>query len=193
MEPSQLFAGGLISPRRFRLAEYHALIAAGVLGEDDHVELLEGVIVEMTPQKRPHALFISRLSERLFEARPAALRVRVQLPLTLDDGSEPEPDLAVVSRQEEEAAESHPRTALLVVEVADASLRKDRVVKGRLYARAGIPEYWIADLERRAVEVHSEPDAEAGLYRSLRTLGAGDTLTSATLPGLSVPLDPLFL
>ncbi|HEX8826386.1 MAG TPA: Uma2 family endonuclease [Archangium sp.] len=192
MHSPDILASGLVAPRRFTLSEYHRLIDVGVLGEDERVELVEGVIVAMTPQGRSHALVISRLGESFMEARQPDCRVRIQLPLSLGDDSEPEPDLAVVTRQEEETARVHPRAALLVVEVAEESPRKDRLLKGRIYARALVPEYWVVDVAGRAIEVYSEPDADAGRYRALRTLGVGETLSCAVLPGLSLPMAGLF-
>ncbi len=193
MHPSDVLASGMVVPRRFRLGEYHRLIDVGVLGEDERVELLEGVIVEMTPQGRPHALVISRLNHVLARTLGGAYRVRPQLPLSLGDDSEPEPDLAVVTLQEEEAAEVHPRTALLVVEVAgEDSLRKDRVLKGRIYAQAQVPEYWLVDVEHHTVEVYTEPEAQAGRYRGLRTLGVGEVLRASGLPEVSLPVADLF-
>jgi Uma2 family endonuclease len=181
-----------LTPRRFTLDEYHRLIRVGVLGEDEHVELLEGVIVEMTPQGRAHALVVSQLGESFTSARRPDCRVRIQLPLSLEGNSEPEPDLAVVTREEERTAQVHPRAALLVVEVSGDSLRKDRQLKGRIYARAGVPEFWVVDVARRTVELYSEPDVDAGRYRTLRTLGAGETLTTPVLPELSLPVAELF-
>lgn len=182
----------LLSPRRFRLEEYHRLIEKGVLTEGDRVELLEGVIAEMTPQGRPHARFISELNERLVSALPRESRVRVQLPLSLDEENEPEPDLAVVTRAEEDAAPAHPRSATLVIEVASDSLRKDRLIKGRIYARAGIPEYWLANVLTGAVEVYTDPLAQEGRYGSLHTVGRGETLTPRAFPGIAIPVDALF-
>ncbi|WNG32300.1 Uma2 family endonuclease [Archangium violaceum] len=192
MHSPDILESGLVAPRRFRLDEYHRLIDVGVLGEDERVELLEGVIVEMTPQGRPHALVISRLNRLMSRVLGEAYSVRPQLPLSLGDDSEPEPDLAVVTRHEEETAQAHPRSALLVVEVADDSLRRDRLLKGRIYARARVPEYWVVDVTGRAVEVYSDPDVDAGRYRTMRTLGVGEMLSCATLPGLSLPVAELF-
>jgi Uma2 family endonuclease len=182
----------LVAPRRFSVEEYHRLLRVGVLKEDEHVELLEGLIIDMTPQSRPHALLISRLTERCMAARKPECRIRVQLPLSLGPDSEPEPDLAVVTRQEEEQAEDHPRTALLVVEVSVDSLRMDRLIKGRVYARAAIPEYWVVDVAGKAVEIYTAPEAAQGRYLTLRTLAAGETLSSPALPGLALPVAELF-
>jgi len=192
MHSPDILGSGLVAPRLFRLDEYHRLIDVGVLGEDERVELLEGVIVEMAPQGRAHALVVSRLNRFLTGVLGDAYSVRPQLPLSLAGDSEPEPDLAIVTRQEEESAPVHPRSALLVVEVADESLRRDRLLKGRIYARARVLEYWVVDVVGRAVEVYSEPDPDTGRYRTMRTLGVGETLSSSTLPGLALPVAGLF-
>jgi len=178
-------------PRRFSVEEYHRLIDVGVLHEDEHVELLEGVIVQMSPQKERHARAIVRLTRWLVRTLGDEYRVRPQLPLTFVD-SEPEPDLAVVPAALGDSVEEHPRSALLVVEVSGSSLTYDRTVKGRVYARAGVPEYWIVDVSTRCVEVHRDPDAAAGRYRTVLTLKAGDTLTAMAVSGLSIPVASLF-
>jgi Uma2 family endonuclease len=192
MHSPDILDSGLVAPRRFSLEEYHRLIDVGVLGEDERVELLEGVIVEMTPQGRAHALVVSRLNRFLTGVLGDVHSVRPQLPLSLEGDSEPEPDLAIVTRQEEEMAPVHPRSALLVVEVADESLRRDRLIKGRIYARARVPEYWVVNVTGQSVEVYSEPDADTGRYRVMRMLGVGETLSSASLPGLALPVATLF-
>ncbi|MFP2910096.1 Uma2 family endonuclease [Pyxidicoccus sp. 3LFB2] len=181
---------GHVVPRRFTPEEYHRLIDVGVLDEDDPVELLEGVIVEMTPHGKPHAWVVSILGECLMDARRADCRVRIQLPLSLAD-SEPEPDIAVVLREDERTATVHPRTALLVVEVANESIQRDRTAKGRLYAQAQVPEYWVVDVAWKAVEVYTEPEADGG-YRAKRRFGLGEVLSSPALPGLSLPVASLF-
>ncbi len=124
--------------RRITLDEYHRMAEAGILGEDEHVELIDGMLVAMTPQGRAHARVIQRLTRLLVRALGDDLEVLPQLPLTLPDDSEPEPDLAVVRAEDAQSGEHHPRTALLVVEVAGDSLRLDRGSKAALYARAGI-------------------------------------------------------
>jgi Uma2 family endonuclease len=192
MRPLDALEASLMAPRRFTLDEYHQLLRVGVLKEDEHVELLEGLIVDMTPQGRPHALVISRLNRFLSRALGEAYSVRPQLPLSLGPDSEPEPDLAIVTREEEEHAEEHPRTALLVVEVAVDSLRVDRLIKGRVYARAGIPEYWVVDVAGRLVEVYTAPVAGEGRYLSLRTVKGDETLAPSMLPGLVLHLAALF-
>jgi Uma2 family endonuclease len=178
--------------RRITVDEYHRTIAAGILGEDEHVQLIAGTLVAMTPQGGPHARVIQRLNRLLVRAVGDDLVVRPQLPLTLVDDSEPEPDLAVVRARDAESGECHPRTALLVVEVAGESLPLDRQAKAVLYARAGIPEYWIVNLGESTVEVRREPDSESGSYRTRAVVRGGETLNATGVPGLSVAVADLF-
>ena len=181
----------LESPRRLSVEEYHRMIDAGILHEDERVELLEGVIVAMSPQKDPHAWAVEWLNQLFVTTLGKGYRVRPQLPLTLGRHNEPEPDLAVV-RAGPRTKGRHPGTAVLVVEVADDTLRKDRGVKAALYARFGVTEYWIVNPKARVVEVFTSPRPRAAAYRDVRTVAADETLTSATLPRLSFPVRELF-
>lgn len=178
--------------RRITVDEYHRMIGAGILGEDEHVQLLAGTVVAMTPQGRPHARVVQRLTRLFVRAVGDDLEVLTQLPLTLLDESEPEPDLAIVRAEDAQSGEHHPRTAVLVIEVAGDSLRLDRQSKAALYARAGIPEYWIANLAEATVEVHGEPDPEAGAYRAKTIVRSGETLAAATVPGVTIDVAALF-
>jgi len=179
------------TPHRFRVDAYHRMLEAGILSEDDHVELLEGVIVEMSPQGAAHARIVARLNRFLVLSVGESFEVRPQLPLTLDEQSEPEPDLAVVPA-EAGISDEHPHHALLVVEVASASLEHDRKVKARLYARASIPEYWLVDAERKCIEVYREPDTAQGHYRSREVRSGKEILECRSLVGVSLPLTRLF-
>ena len=178
--------------RRIAVGEYHRMIEAGILGEDEHVELITGTLVAMTPQGSRHAVVIQRLTAALVRAVGDDLAVRPQLPLTLSDDSEPEPDLAVVRASDAPLEGPHPGSALLVIEVAGDSLRLDRQSKRVLYAGAGIPEYWIVNLAEAAIETHSDPDPVPGLYRSSAVVRAGETVVSRTLPDLSIDVARLF-
>lgn len=168
------------------------MIEAGVFDEDERLELLEGVIVSMTPQRAPHARRIQWLNRFLSRRLGDEYAVRPQLPLTLGIRSEPEPDLAVVRAESAASEDRHPGTAILVIEVAGDSLRRDRRVKAAIYAGVGIPEYWIVNLEARAVEAFSEPDPAARTYRRTRTFGLSETLASEAIPGLAFPVADLF-
>jgi Uma2 family endonuclease len=178
--------------RRISVDEYHRMIQAGILGEDEKVQLIDGVLVQMTPQGRPHAFVIQRLNRLLVRALGDDYEVLTQLPLTLSGDSEPEPDLAVVRTQDAQSRTEHPTTAQLVIEVAGESLRFDRRSKAALYARAGIPEYWIVNLADASIEVHRDPDTSSGVYRKALVCRPGETLSAAALPGFHVDVASLF-
>ena len=178
--------------RRFRVEEYYRMARAGVFAEDERVELLEGRIHRMTPQGARHMRAISRLTRHIAPLLGEALSLRVQGPLTLSEDSEPEPDLAVVRAEDEASDERHPSTALLVIEVSEDSLARDRGVKAQLYARARIPEYWIVNLRRETVEVYTEPDAGEGRYGSVHTYTRGQRLQASVLPRLAIAVEAIF-
>ena len=181
----------LLEPRRLTVEEYHRMIEAGILDEDEHVELLEGVIVAMSPHGGPHARCIQWLNRYLVRTLSDAYVVRPQLPLTLRPRNEPEPDLAVV-RAEMASDEPHPASAILAIEVAGSSLRLDRMIKAAVYARHGITEYWIVNVEARVVEVFTDPDTATGAYRRTRKVTKAETLVSEALPQVSFPVAELF-
>jgi Uma2 family endonuclease len=161
--------------RPLKRAEYDRMIELGLF-DNERVELIRGVLVKMSPQRAPHASTVQKL-DRLLNARAQGrFSVRIQLPLALSDDTEPEPDAAVVELGDYEI--EHPRTALLIIEVADTTLKTDRA-KIAVYASAGIPEYWIVNLGARSVEVYASPDGDR--YAEARTLRAADVLRPATL------------
>ncbi len=178
--------------RRISVGEYHRMIEAGILDEDEHVELLEGVIVEASPQSEAHAHAIQWLTRTLLRALSDDYFVRPQLPLTLGDWSEPEPDLAVVRVADLPSRKEHPGQALLAIEVALDSLRKDRLVKASLYARFGIPEYWIVDVGRERVEVYRDPDSAAGRYAKQQAVRGDDRLVPSLLPQVDIRVADIF-
>lgn len=173
---------------RLDLDRYHAMVEAGVFG-DDRIELLEGVLVDMSPKGREHEEALAWLNRALVQALGERYQVRPQLALTLEStGSEPEPDLAVVD--DGAPRPYHPAEALLVIEVAMSSLRIDRGRKAAIYAAGGIPEYWVVDLAGMAVEVRTRPGAHG--YEELHTLRAGDVIVPVALPGPEVSVGELF-
>src|SRR5215467_13899211 len=141
--------------RRWRRAEYDRLVDLGMF-EGERLELLDGLLVLREPQGSPHAATVSLIGQVVATAFGPGWHPRLQMPLALDDDSEPEPDVAVVTGVPREYLGAHPATAALAVEVAEATLRLDRVKSG-LYARAGIQDYWIVNLVERVLEVHREP------------------------------------
>ncbi len=133
------------------------MVEAGILSEDDRVELVDGNIIAMSPQNSGHYLSLRLVTKALERVFSVGYDVRAQGPLVAGEASIPEPDVAVVEGSPRDYLESHPACAILVVEISDSSLRLDRTSKLSVYARAGIPEYWIVDLEGRKMEVHREP------------------------------------
>ncbi|HLK93553.1 MAG TPA: Uma2 family endonuclease [Polyangia bacterium] len=174
----------LVAPERLRplrRLEYERMAAEGFF-EDERIELLEGVIVEMTPQGTRHAVTIERLSHLLFATVGDRARVRVQLPFAASDVSLPEPDVAVVPRGDYELA--HPSQGQLIVEVAGSSLNKDRLVKARLYATAGVTEYWVIDIAAKTIEVCCEP--VDGQYTRLHAAGPGGSIRLQAFPDVEI-------
>jgi Uma2 family endonuclease len=171
---------------RITRERYWQLVADGTIGPDDRVELLEGVIVAMSPQNPPHAFALGRLNRLLGAVLGAEASVRVQLPLEVGAHSTPEPDLAIVAGREEDYLTGHPTTGLLVIEVADSTLSQDRLTKGSLYAAGGIPEYWIVNLRDACIEVYRSPVASERRYAERLIARAGDLLEPLGLPGVAI-------
>jgi len=172
-------------PTRMTVERYLGLVESGVLGPDDRVELLEGVVVAMAPQNPPHAAGVARAYEAVRAAVGRRAHLRSQLSLVLRR-SVPEPDLAVVAGSVDDYETSHPTTALLVIEVSDSSLKQDRLSKAAIYAAAGIPEYWIVNLRDEIVEVMGDPDPAQARYRAVRSAARGERLELVALPGAAL-------
>ncbi len=177
--------------RRFTVDEYHRMAEAGILGEDDRVELIDGEIVAMSPIGSRHAAVVSRAAETLARAAGGRAIVRPQCPILVDDWSEPQPDLALARPRHDYYGAEHPGPAdvLLVVEVADTSLEYDRDTKAPRYAQAGIPELWIFDLHRWQVLAYQEPSRDG--YRLTRVYRPGETLPLPPSIGAIVAVDEL--
>ncbi len=176
-----------IRQRRFTVDEFHRMAEAGILHEDDRVELLEGEIVEMSPIGGRHAACVREINRLLVRQVGDDLRVDVQSPVRLGERGAPQPDLAVIRARAYGNSLPTPEDVLLLIEVADTSLASDRDVKLPLYAVAGIAEVWLVDLNTNVIERHTEP-SESG-YRLVRRVGRGETLESVVLPALALPVD----
>ena len=175
--------GARSQPRRIRRSEYDALARLGSFA-GERVELIEGEILVRTPIGPPHADAVDLLGEALIERLGKRARVRTQQPFVASDFSEPEPDIAVVARQS--CGDAHPSEAFLIVEVAESSLDDDRQVKAPVYARCGVPEYWIVDVAASTVEVYTQ--ARAGRYEQMTVHHKGEPIRLVAFP--DVELDP---
>jgi Uma2 family endonuclease len=176
--------------RRFTVDEYHRMGRAGILHEDDRVELIEGEIVEMAPIGDRHAACVNDLNEAFLTRLAGRAIVSVQNPVRLSSGSEPQPDLLILRPRADRYRHGLPTPddVLLLVEVSDTTLAYDRGIKLRLYALAGIPEVWIWDLKRRRVLVFRGPDGAA--YRETRVVTSG-SVSPAAFPDLGIRLDDI--
>lgn len=171
------------SPRRWTREEYHKMIAAGVF-DDARVELLDGEIWNMAGQLTPHATSVRKTTLALRDIFGEGFIVDAQLPIATTKWSEPEPDVAVVSGTPDDYADHHPgpEEILLLVEVSDTSLNKDRKRKAKSYAQAGITEYWIVNLVNQQLEVHRQPTPE-GLYLNMKIYPPTASIEPLAAPG----------
>lgn len=175
------------SLRALTREEYDRIVATGVF-DDDHVELIEGVIVRMPPPEGPeHAGTIQLIQDLLIARLSGRAMVRIQSSFAAGDRSQPEPDIALVPPGD--YRDAHPQRAWLVVEVADSSARRDRGPKAAVYAAAGVEEYWVVDLVHRTIEVRTEPAATG--YGRLETRRRGEQITLAHFPALTIAVDQL--
>jgi Uma2 family endonuclease len=174
--------------RRFTVDEYYRMAEAGIIGRDERVELIDGRIVTMSPAGSPHAWCVKRVN-RIFSRLGDRVTLSIQDPLHLDDGAEPEPDVAVLRSEAPVDRHPGPGDVLLIVEVADTSLTYDRGTKAPLYARHGIPELWIADLGGERVEVHREPSPDG--YRVVRVFGRGQHVNPLFASHLEIGVDDI--
>ena len=163
--------------RRFTRVEYDRLVDQGFF-DDERLELLDGLLVVKEPQGSRHASTVIKIRQALERAFGPKFHCREHAPIALDRLSEPEPDVAVVRGRAGEYVDAHPAKPLLVVEVADSSLPKDRVRKSALYSRAQLPEYWVVNLVDEVLEVYRDPiKTPAGWrYRTVRLLRRGATV-----------------
>jgi Uma2 family endonuclease len=177
---------------RLTVRDYYRLAEVGILRRNDRVELLEGQLVDMSPIGPRHALVSGALTRLLVLAAADRAHVRVQLPIKVDDYSEPEPDFALVRQPWEGHPNAHPkpRDVLLLVEVSDSSLDYDRGAKRELYARAAVREFWIVDLTTNSVLVHRDP--KDGVYGSVASVDMSGTLHVEALPGVAIAVASLF-
>jgi Uma2 family endonuclease len=180
---------------RWTKDQYYRMAEMGWF-EGKRVELIEGEIVEMSPIGSRHWICVGLAADALHRIFPHSYIVATQNPLNLGSGSEPIPDVAVITGAWRDYKDSIPTTAVLVVEVADTTLKTDRIRKAALYARAGIPEYWIVNLVRNQLEVQRHPEPGLGPssrfgYRDVVVLTANDTVAPMAAPHAAIAVSEL--
>jgi Uma2 family endonuclease len=178
-------------PARITLEQYHRMVDAGVW-DDCHVELLDGVVVEMSPEGMPHAHDSSDMTEYLTKLLGDRAQVRDGHPITLPGGSEPEPDIAIVQRLGKEYRTHHPypENIFWVIEYSNSSLDKDLGVKAKIYASEGIPEYWVVNLKKNVLIVFRDP--VDGKYQSRQEFTTG-TISPLAFPDVTIAVARLLV
>jgi Uma2 family endonuclease len=184
----------LPTKRLFTVDEYYRMAKAGILGEDDRVELIEGEIVRMSPIGPRHARRVDRLTLLFVDRFRRVAEIRIQNPVRLSNRSEPEPDLALLRPERERDQPydlTHPTPAdtLLAVEVADHSLRYDLGRKARVYARNGIVELWVLDLRDDRLVVFRDPTPRG--YATSLILGHGESISALAFPEILLAVDDI--
>lgn len=178
---------------KLEVSDFYRMAEAGILGEDDRVELIDGELIDMAPIGNDHVDAVNGLTETLVLACVGRAVVSVQNPMHVDPLNEPLPDFVVFrlrAKGGHAGGAPWPSEVLLLIEVADTSLAFDRKLKRPIYARAGIPEYWIVDLKRRMVEVHRDP--AGGEYATMQAYGPNDAVALAAVPEVTIRLDRVF-
>ncbi|BCX04030.1 MAG: hypothetical protein KatS3mg053_1968 [Candidatus Roseilinea sp.] len=181
-----------VTLRPISVSEYARMREAGILAEDDRVELIAGEIRRMSPIGPLHAAIVKKLNELLLLLLAQSAIVSVQDPIQLDDLSEPQPDLAVLKRRDDFYRQGIPTAedTLIVIEVADASADYDRKEKIPRYASAGIPEAWLIDVTNQVIEQYTLPGKSR--YQNVRIHEWDDTLTAQVIPGLQIKVEQVF-
>jgi len=188
-----MIAAEPVKERRFTVTEYHQLGEVGVIGPDERVELIHGKIFEMSPIGPTHA-FLVRTLNQLFSAQlPQNCLLDSQSPIRLDQENEPEPDVAVLRGPGKRYRDRLPSAedVLLLVEVADSSLKFDRTEKLALYADHAVPEVWIVNVIDRQIERYGEP--VGGRFTASDNFGSGEVVAATKIEGLAVAVDDLSL
>lgn len=177
--------------KRFTADDYQRMGQAGILRKKDHVELIDGEIVTMTPIGPRHCANVDRAVRAFVTKAGDSAIVRVQGSVRLDLYTEPQPDLVLLRPRTDFYASHHPGPAdiLLIVEVADSSIEYDREVKARVYARSGVHEYWLVDLNGQELDCYLAP--ENGTYQNVQRYTRGQLLAPQLLPGCVISTEDL--
>ena len=177
--------------RRFTVEQYHQMNAAGILTEDDRVELINGEIIEMSPIGRKHSACVNRLNSLFSQLLGKKVIVAVQNPITLDNLSEPQPDIALLKPREDfyESAHPQPSDIFLLIEVADSSFEYDRDIKIPLYAANGISEVWLVDIIEQKIIVYRQPSQNE--YSETKTFQHGEILDILAFSEMKITVDSI--
>jgi Uma2 family endonuclease len=177
---------------RFSREAYHRMIDTGIIDPNSRVELIDGEMFMMLPIGPPQGSYTSRLNEFFVRCIPETLQCRCQMPIVVGDHSEPEPDIAIVLRRDDDYQHEHPtpNEVVLLVEVAHSSLNFDLRRKMRLYASSGISEYWVVDVEHKSIHVHRLPTGNR--YTDTATLTAGESLSPLAAASCQLTVEWLF-
>jgi len=177
--------------KQFTVWDYHQMVKAGILKEDERVELIAGEIIEMSPIGTRHAAQVKRLINLFAEILGARVIVAAQDPVELSDFSEPQPDIALLKRRNDFYATAHPQPQdiLLLVEVADTTIEYDRSVKMPLYAASNIAEAWIVDINAQTIEVYRQPASNG--YQHSQILQRGQSLCIQAFPEINLNVNDL--
>ncbi len=180
-------------PRRYRLStdQYERLAAVGVIPPDTRVELIDGELIEMPPMNPPHSAVVMRLDALWQRIAGQERAIRTSMPLKIDWDGEPWPDLVVLSSPIDEYATRHPLAAeaLLVIEVSDTTLDDDQKIKGPKYARAGVGEYWVVDINGDRVWVYTEPGASGYGFR--HAYHRGESASPLAFPDVPIAVEAI--
>ena len=182
------FNGQPIKLRQITVAEYDLMIESGVFDENDRIELLNGVIVEKMPKGTKHSAANDRINRVFYQHFGDKVFIRNQNPIRLDEFSEPEPDIVLVSPRDDEYENSHPIPAeiFLILEISDSTLDYDRNTKGIAYARAGIRQYIVLNVREETLEDYREPGFDG--FQTKQTLRAGQRIALAAFPEIFISL-----
>ena len=183
--------GLALRTRQFNTEEFHRMADAGIFGENDRLELIDGGIFEMTPIGPFHAECVRRLTKLLYQRVGNHAEVSVQNPIQLGPQTELYPDIALLRARQQGYRLSHPgpKDILLLIEAGDTSFETDRTTKIPRYAQAGIPEVWLIDLAGSQVHVYTGPSLSS--YKNIRVLRGADALQVTLLPACRVTVDEI--
>lgn len=178
--------------KKFTVGQYHQMIESGILTDQDHVELIQGEIIEMSPVGRHHAACVDRLTELLVLTLCRQALIRVQSPILLSDNSEPQPDISILQRREDFYHAGHPTpdNIFTLIEVSDSTIAFDRDVKVPIYAQEQIPEVWLVNLNDTQVECYRQ--LIANTYQQFQIFNLGETLNIQAFPDVPIEVNQIF-